>query len=504
MPLPASSLQSRIRAFESGSGLPPPLSPRIIPSTPPRVSPSPSPPNLGRKSSLLDLKIDLKDWQVLDNGSPPLRSPTFKTQPAFKKTPTQAGFDGALISFSPPKVKGPPPLPARKPSLTSLKSVGSSSSLPLSKPSPILPPPPRRGDSLTVHTYPPEKTHTQSSSVSSFHSVSLSDGTPSPSPAAAVFPQHTTGSQLSDADSFEELSASAALASPTTTALISHDWEKAMARRKQPQPPKLPARPTAAPVSPPTAPSARRSAPPPPPPDRAPSIRSIASTSSAASASTSHSTSISTSTSHSNSNSKFTNSNANNSKFTSNPHFKFASPNPTTPTTPTPASTALLTARAPPIPPSPRRRYDALFSSLYAAHGERKGVGALLAPRRRTAAGWRGLSVDLIRDPGGSTNNSNGVTNGSSASGNGNGGSPTSPDDDMQILPGPVVRVLWARSRLPLPVLSAIWSECDPGKTGALDREAFGRGMWRIDEELRRAGAASSHQSKGGQRRGAR
>ncbi|KAJ7709531.1 hypothetical protein B0H17DRAFT_1028256 [Mycena rosella] len=429
--MPANSLQSRISAFESLSSpsqrpvLQTPISPRVIPSTPPRGSPSPSPPNLGRKSSLIDLKIDLKDW-VLDDGSPPRSN-------SFKNTPTQAAFnrpDDALIHFSPPKpssVKAPP-LPPRKPSLSSLKSNASTASLPLAKRSPVLPPPTRRGDSLTVeHTYPPPglpldlssgRGHSHGSSISSFHSVSLSDG--SPSPGTTVFPQHATGSS---AESFEELSASAALASPATSAIISHDWEQAMARRK---PPKLPARPVVLTVSPPPA---RRTAPP-PPSDRA-SIRSVASASSSASASTSKS-----------------------------------------------ATTPALTARPPPVPPAPRSRYDALFSSLLAAHAQRP---ALLASRRRTAAGWRGLSVDLIRDP----------------------GHPSPPqDDDGDTLPGAVIRVLWARSRLPLPVLSSIWTECDPGRTGALDRDAFARGMWRIDEELRRAAATST--TGGARRRGLR
>ncbi|KAJ7256526.1 hypothetical protein B0H12DRAFT_1232850 [Mycena haematopus] len=430
--MPATSLQSRISAFESLSNprtvLQTPLSPRVIPSTPPRTSPSPSPPNLGRKSSLLDFKIDLKDW-VLEDGPPPRSN-------GFKKTPTQASFNGddALIHFSPPKpssVKAPP-LPPRKPSLSSLKSTAS---LPGKKNPPMLPPPTRRGDSLTVeHTYPPSlelsppRGHTHSSSISSFHSVSLSDQSPTPSPTAAQHTiEHTTGSS---AESFEELSASAAFSSPTTSALISQDWERAMARR---QPPKLPARPP-----PPTTispPPIRRTAPP-PPSDRA-SIRSFASASSSASASTSKSA-LST-------------------------------------------PIAALTSRPPPVPPAPRRRYDALFSSLFSAHAQRP---ALLVPRRRTAAGWRGLSVDLIRDPAVGAN-----------------GQPSSPslDDDVETLPGPVIRVLWSRSRLPLPVLSAIWTECDPGRTGALDREAFARGMWRIDEELRRA---ESNRTNGGWRRG--
>ncbi|KAJ7721562.1 hypothetical protein DFH07DRAFT_1007636 [Mycena maculata] len=405
--MPASSLQSRISAFESLSNQRPvlqtPLSPRVIPSTPPRASPSPSPPNLGRKSSL----IDLKDW-VLDDGSPPRPN-------AFR----QKSDDDPLIHFSPPKpssVKAPP-LPPRKPSLASLKSIASSSSLPLKSSTPM-PPPTRRGDSLTVeHTYPPPldlspggRGHTHASSVSSFHSVSLSDS--SPSPQTTTFPQQTTGSS---AESFEELSASTALASPTTAALISHDWEKAMARR---QPPKLPARPVVPAIS---QPPARRAAPPPPPSDRA----SIASVSSVSSKSTSKS-----------------------------------------------VSTVALTARPPPVPPGPRKRYETLFTSLLSAHGPAPPP-ALLTPRRRTAAGWRGLSVDLT-SPGAA--------------------------DEPECLPGPVVCVLWARSRLPRPTLSAIWTECDPGRTGALDREAFVRGMWRIDEELRRAEVNRSG-SLNGQRR---
>ncbi|KAJ7632940.1 hypothetical protein FB45DRAFT_1057947 [Roridomyces roridus] len=421
--MPTSSVQSRISAFESLSSQRPPLqtplSPRVIPSTPPRTSPSPSPPNLGRKSSLLDLKIDLKDW-VLDDGSPP-RSNGFRT----------ASDDDALIHFSPPKpsaFKGKaPPLPPRKPSLASLKSNVSSASLPINPSTPTHPPN-RRGDSLTVeHTYPPPldltpgRGHTHASSVSSFHSVSLSDS--SPSPQTATFSQHTTGSS---GESFEELSASTALASPKTAALISQDWERAMAQRK---PPKLPARPT-----PPTTtitttpPPARRPAPPPPPSlssDRA----SIASVSSASSRKSVH-------------------------------------------------STTALTARPTPIPLGPRRRYDALYTSLFSTHASAPRPALLSAPRRRTAAGWRGLSVDLT-SPGTETE-----------------------EEEVQGLPGSVICILWSRSRLPRATLSAIWTECDPSRTGVLDREAFTRGMWRIDEELRRA--ETSRLGGAGGRRGLR
>ncbi|CDO73645.1 hypothetical protein BN946_scf185014.g115 [Trametes cinnabarina] len=36
-------------------------------------------------------------------------------------------------------------------------------------------------------------------------------------------------------------------------------------------------------------------------------------------------------------------------------------------------------------------------------------------------------------------------------------------------------------------ILSTATTECDPACTGALDRDAFVKGMWRIDEELRKA-----------------
>jgi len=54
-------------------------------------------------------------------------------------------------------------------------------------------------------------------------------------------------------------------------------------------------------------------------------------------------------------------------------------------------------------------------------------------------------------------------------------------------LAGETVKRIWTRSRLGRGTLKAIWAECDPAGTGTLDREGFVRGMWRIDEELRRA-----------------
>jgi len=82
---------------------------------------------------------------------------------------------------------------------------------------------------------------------------------------------------------------------------------------------------------------------------------------------------------------------------------------------------------------------------------------------RRANAGWRGFSVDLA-------------------------------DDGVEVpadarLHGGVVRRIWALSRLGVARLGEIWDECvDPAHVReGLDRGAFARGMWRIDEELRRA-----------------
>lgn len=67
-------------------------------------------------------------------------------------------------------------------------------------------------------------------------------------------------------------------------------------------------------------------------------------------------------------------------------------------------------------------------------------------------------------------------------------------DDDVSGEVGPQERIdgfsaklIWNASNLEKAKLRAIWSECDPSGQGSLDRDAFVTGMWRIDEELRRA-----------------
>jgi len=80
------------------------------------------------------------------------------------------------------------------------------------------------------------------------------------------------------------------------------------------------------------------------------------------------------------------------------------------------------------------------------------------------------LSVDLLTDTGPGEEDDN--ANGSEAE---------------ERLDGEVVRRIWTLSKLGRAVLKSIWAECDPAGTGTLDRESFVKGMWRIDEELRRA-----------------
>ncbi|KAF8077761.1 hypothetical protein FPV67DRAFT_1462904 [Lyophyllum atratum] len=551
--MPSTALQSRISAFESianpslspsfsssslsrkpqsnGRVFETPRSPPFTPRQPAAASPSPSPPNLGRKTSL----IDLKDWIVDDGPSSPHPN-VFKHSGGIAhssdRTPTKQGLNtkkqlvAPLINFeSPPKPKPKvsptltakaPPLPPRKPSYTSLKSVASSASLG-SNSSPVSPQPMHRSDTLTVnHTYPPLKIdagsqsrnasgHAPTSSISSFHSVSLSSDTDPSTPGSvssnfiATFPVDyeqeqrygSEGDSVSLGESYEEVS-TPSIASPVTEGIITLDWEKAMAKRK-PVPPRLPQRPSptlpsssgsiqAALKSPPpkrqsSSPSsstpgsprfraslssvsssstmgngaAGRRAPPPPPTSRSSDRSSIQSTA------TSHS--ISSNYSHS--------SQGHNGRTLNNIHLK--------------------TKRPTPVPAAARVRYELVFNANVVQHRKAekqksKEKPALLSPAEargtRRAAGWRGLSVDLITGghdvpaPASSQDYEEDVSN------------VVEPTDKLE---GRQVKAIWRRSRLDRARLSEIWSECDPGGVGSLARDAFVKGMWRIDEELRRA-----------------
>ena len=422
------------------------------------ASPSPSPPNLGRKTSL----IDLKDW-VVDDGP----------------TPTQKAFTPLITLGSPPRpkpkpkpanlsvaFKAPPKLPPRKPSYPSLKSLA-----------------PRK-DSLTVehaHRYPPlaldfnsrpknSSGHVQSSSVSSFHSVSLSSDTDPSTPGSvanfiATFPMdhhHKNGDadSISLTESYEEVSTSS-LASPATERLITLDWERAMAKRKA-LPPRLPERPKSAatrvthqrstPPPPPSHPVSRtasssgsspsspvkqpaispasssstlaympRRAAPPPPPSRSSdrsSIQSNATTNSYSSSSQSH---------HSRSN-------------------------------PVPSVVNPKVKRPTPVPLGVRKRYEVVFNAniIQRRKAEKRRLEEKpthLSPveaRGRRAAGWRGLSVDLITG--------DDILSSQPQELVGHDGDRVDQVVDQdEKLEGPIVRLIWKRSGLDSTRLSEIW-----------------------------------------------
>lgn len=156
-------------------------------------------------------------------------------------------------------------------------------------------------------------------------------------------------------------------------------------------------------------------------------------------------------------------------------------------------------ARPTPVPPAAKRRYEVVFvkniqaQRRVAAGARERALSPPMGRKARQAAGWRGLSVDLITNP------------------QENGGVETV-DEEVGLdekLDARIVSAIWKCSRLERTKLRDIWcvelfqgfvppgadlaprAECDPSGQGSLDREAFARGMWRIDEELRKARLAS-------------
>jgi hypothetical protein len=351
------------------------------------------------------------------------------------------------------------------------------------KPKPQLPPRKRSSESLL---YPPRQhispttgrnptSHAPSSSISSFHSVSLSSDTDTSAPGSitnfiATFPVDLDQSPIkkknNDADdtslteSYENVSTTS-LASPTTTErMISQDWEKAMAKRTT-VPPKLPNRPisTKSPVTktpvklpPPsypirrvasssrltssssiarpttsttiTTPSSstfatsytpRRVAP--PPPSRSSDRSSIASTT------TTHSIS-SSSQSHQSHNLYST------------------------------SLLSLKTKRPTPVPLAARKRYEVVFNANIIQRRkaeksklqEKPTLLSVTEARSRRAVGWRGLSVDLL-----TTNDISQQLN------NGNGSAIDDTVGQDEKLEGPIIRQIWKRSGLHNSRLAEIW-----------------------------------------------
>ncbi|KAF9535245.1 hypothetical protein CPB83DRAFT_841458 [Crepidotus variabilis] len=594
----ASTVQSRVSAFESlksnGAALPKdpidfleaPLSPMPTASLQPnRPSPpssssssssSSSPPNgkpLARTSSL----IDLKDW-VVDDGIYPT------TKLSSTKTPTQSAFTNGkrqstgntnghsphntpLINLqSPPRPKPKPPnlntggivpakppqLPPRKPSLVSLKSAASGGSGQASSKSQLPQPsflyPPRRQDSLSVdHGLEPHSrasSHGATSSISSFHSVSLSSDTDPSTPGSvanfiATFPidqeiQRTsstsTGQSQYDTDSisltesYEEVSASVVASPAAAPNERTLDWQAALSKGKPPVPPKLPERPHSTKPSPhghlfarsppptvgastpnsslPSSPTVRpaisansststlstppayspyqpRRAAPPPPPSRSSDRSSILSTTTTTSLSSRSSTSL-----------------------TRTQVASYGPPPPHTHVHPPGSSASSVTGvsvngmglkakRPTPVPLAARKRYEAVFirnviQRRKVSNAKGNGKPTLLSPseaRGRRAAGWRGLSVDLI------TGGGDGADHAAPAHPKHPLRSDSSDEEVLEndeALGGAIVRVIWKKSGLDSARLAEIWNECDTTSDGSLTIDTFVKGMWRIDEELRR------------------
>ncbi|KAF9227784.1 hypothetical protein BS17DRAFT_746573 [Gyrodon lividus] len=492
-------------------------------------SPSPSPPNLGRKTSL----IDLKDWIVEDG---PVDGPSAfrhtlsdgasklngirelsRTPPPRKPIPTHGVLNSSspttpLINFeSPPKLR--PPLPPRKPSYNACDRLSAQRSVSAGSETGATLRPPVRSDSLTIeHTYPPGAHkfgssrigHAPASSISSFHSVSLSsDGSnietngPENTSKPPSFTLDTDTTSITDmdtasiAESFENVSIPSAI-SPSTT--VPFDWEKALEKSKSSpklEPPRLPQRPgtKAAPPLPQkplarsvsastssTTASTKSRRPPPPPPPYQPFSRSRPPSSRASLASTSASASDRSSIlSNATTTSRTSTSTRSSAQFAGS----------------TKPSSLL---RPTPVPPAARARYESLFIS--AVQGRRKAekmkqkTKSLASPRLpvkkgRQAAGWRGLSVDLITNQQDHPHLSADQEKvDASDTEDGQESVQVGPEERLN---GRIVKRVWSASRLDRKQLRDIWNDCDPQATGSLDRDAFVKGMWRIDEELRRA-----------------
>ncbi|KAJ3756899.1 hypothetical protein EV360DRAFT_27601, partial [Lentinula raphanica] len=155
---------------------------------------------------------------------------------------------------------------------------------------------------------------------------------------------------------------------------------------------------------------------------------------------------------------------------------------------------ALALSRPTPVPTPARKRYEAVFDANLAnlnianASSASTSKPALLSPSAALAIprkGWRGISIDLVTtdEPEDGT-----VEKERTLNGNGYDGKQDVGQTELNRLPGLVVRTIWIKSRLSKDKLGAIWLglECDPYHTGWLDREAFIKGMWRIDTELKR------------------
>ncbi|VDC02894.1 unnamed protein product [Peniophora sp. CBMAI 1063] len=345
------------------------------------------------------------------------------------------------------------------------------------------------------------------------HSVSLSSDQGDDEQHVQTYPLDTDRDSL--AESFEDVAVPASYREHAPISYSARRVPPPPSPIPVPLPPPLPQRQASAPAVPAQAQrnspnttgsstgSASRRVPPPPPPgplpyvartrtpstSRPPSVRSFASGSSAPPMPPSRSTSIS-------------------SVSTTNthipPHFSPALTVQGTGSSGISVS-GLNRGRAPPMPPAARARYDRVFDANWRASvarpskkaktGKEGGDGMLSVPGAetpRTRKGWRGLSVDLIPAD-------NPALAGDGADGNASEKAGARAREKEEVvppdarLPSGVVKRLWSLSRLDKARLKDIWdSVSDPAKPaserkGGLTRDAFARGMWAIDDDLRRA-----------------
>lgn len=455
--MPSSALQSRIAAFETITG------PGIPSHQLNLASPSSSPPNPGRKSSL----IDLRDWIVADapsgsSGSQALAGSGGPTALCSERGAQLISSQVHLNMLPKPLMEialsRPPPLPPRNPSLNSLSSTSSTTSASIVSDNTTET---HLIDSFGVgctHTYPPVYTdnsvslknvpkHAPTSSVSSFQSVSLSSDTDSSSPGSLsrfittlplerdTYPgicNNVETDATSLTESFEELSVHSLSKSPTEPT-ISCDWKQVISGHGI-TPPKLPRRLL------PTTPSSSASC-------------------------------------H-----KFSDKPVHSLSFMSYADCQRSS-------TSSPCSNEIVptpnkSRRPTPVPPVARTRFVAVFNANMLQQRKAKeqkekekstSFHLIESRKARHTTGWRGLSVDLI------TEDLRAVSPRSR----------TEEDESMasskERLDGQFVKAIWRMSKLNREKLRNIWNECDPCKTGSLDKDEFVKGMWRVDEELRRA-----------------
>ncbi|KAJ3997294.1 hypothetical protein F5050DRAFT_1556646, partial [Lentinula boryana] len=181
----------------------------------------------------------------------------------------------------------------------------------------------------------------------------------------------------------------------------------------------------------------------------------------------------------------------------SSSHFSIASSSSTSTTGPDPSNSVLALARPTPVPSLARKRYEAVFDANLAnlniaaaanvVSTPTSSKPALLFPSDASAIsrkGWRGLSIDLVT----SDASKDGMVDNEKLKGTSHSEQRNAGESELNRLPGFAVRTIWTKSRLSKDILGAIWLalECDPFHTGSLDQEAFVKGMWRIDSELKR------------------